>query len=177
MIFFPFFSKVNPPEPQFSRRLFAVWLHELSNEVSEPRPNQHGLYFVHEMSNEVLEPRPNQHGLDYVYGDLFEANSSLAHCVSGDFSMSQGIAVDFVHNFEELSHLMNSEAEVGQVVALRHGENFIYNLVTKKTKQGKPTYEILRKVLMIMKKHAERNHIPEISLPKIGCGLGAGTRS
>ena len=102
------------------------------------------------------------------------SHSSLAHCVSADFKMSRGIAITFKRKFKKVNMLRKFKKHVGDIAFLRHGENFIYYLITKKYKGDKPTYETLRWALKAMKRHAERNNVHEISLPKIGCGLGAG---
>ena len=91
--------------------------------------------------------------------------------------MSKGIAIHFVDKFKMVRQLKRSNAKVGDTVVLKNGHQFVYYLVTKAKKTGKPLYQSVRKALRVMKRHAERNNVPEISLPKIGCGLGMGTRS
>ena len=69
-----------------------------------------------------------------IVGDLFAAPSdhSLAHCVSEDLHMSQGIAKQFKNRFGNIEELLLQSPKVGNVVFLKSGERYIYYLVTKK---------------------------------------------
>ena len=112
--------------------------------------------------------------LIYQQGDLFESSdvrSSLAHCVSSDFKMSQGIARKFSQKFEVINELRETNGQVGNIVVVREGGRFIYNLVTKEKFSDSPTYDNLRLTIDKMKDHALKNFVKEISMPKIGCGL------
>ena len=58
--------------------------------------------------------------------------SALAHCVSADLKMSQGIARDFKDKFGNLETLHTQGPSVGGLVFLFTGNRFVYYLVTKK---------------------------------------------
>ena len=108
-----------------------------------------------------------------IRGDLFTSDpcSSLAHCVSNDFKMSMGIASIFCHKFAKIDALRGTNARIGDIVVVRDGGRFIYNLVTKENYNDKPTYENLRHSITNMREHALKNNVEKISMPKIGCGL------
>lgn len=104
-------------------------------------------------------------------GDLFSAQESLAHCVSRDFYMGKGIALDFKKRFQRVRELHEQEKGIGDVATLLDGERFIYYLVTKDRFYHKPTYASLRQSIRKMKEHMVENGITELAIPKIGCGL------
>ena len=91
--------------------------------------------------------------------------------------MSRGIAIHFVDEFNMVNQLKRCNAKVGDTVVLKSCHRFIYYLITKPKKGDKPVYQSVRKAIKAMKNHGETYGVPEISLPKIGCGLGMGTRS
>ena len=106
-------------------------------------------------------------------GDLFEANnttSSLAHCVSRDLRMGQGIAILFRQKIGRMDELEKANAKVGDIIVLKKARQFIYYLVTKEKYNDKPTYGTLRQTLLKMRDHAVKNEVGEICMPKIGCG-------
>ena len=105
------------------------------------------------------------------YGDLFQASSSLAHCVSQDLKMSLGIAKSFRDTFCRVDHLERQNCKVGQTAFLNLEGRYIYYLITKEKYNGKPTYDSLRQCLVNMKEHMVSNGVREVSMPKIGCGL------
>ena len=109
--------------------------------------------------------------LNEVKGNVFSSNTSLAHCISGDFRMSRGIAREFRARFGRIEELRETGATTGDVAVLRVGSIFVYNLITKAHYWQKPTYGTLRRSLEEMKEHAAMNHVTKISMPRIGCGL------
>ena len=108
-----------------------------------------------------------------VVGDIFTCpiTSSLGHCLSSDFKMSKGIAVNFREKFGQVEEMQRKRPSVGDIVVLRDGNRFVYNLVTKKRFFDKPTYEALSLALQEMKNHMIRNSVKDLCLPRIGCGL------
>lgn len=122
-----------------------------------------------------------------IHGDLFQhhGNSktvSLAHCISSDARMGQGIAVLFREKFGCAEEIRSRNVENGDIIILNkspHVSNgnistptrYIYYLVTKQKYFEKPTYETLRSSLLCMKKHAIENKVQCIAMPRIGCGL------
>ena len=77
----------------------------------------------------------------------------------------------FCQKFEIINELRETNGQVGNIVVVREGGRFIYNLVTKEKFSDSPTYENLRLTLEEMKDHALKHFVKEISMPKIASGL------
>ena len=102
-------------------------------------------------------------------GDVFSASEEyfLAHCISQDYKMGAGIAVDFNHKFNlkyKLSRITSNSPDCILV-------DRVFNLITKEKYWHKPTYQDLHKSLEKMKKIALEKSIKKIAMPRIGCGL------
>jgi len=106
-----------------------------------------------------------------IKGDLFKninKEAYYAHCVSSDFNMSAGIAVNFEKRFKIRNRLKKQEEKrVGHAVVM---DNTI-NLITKKYYYRKPTYDTLTKALISMKEFCIENKVKDLNMPKIGCGI------
>lgn len=105
--------------------------------------------------------------------NLFEVRDSYyAHCISSDYALGAGIAVQFQKKF----HLKNKLSDIGSNIypdcIFVDG---VFNLVTKDKYWHKPTYQSLTKSLELMRDmiiNEENNFIKnKIAMPKIGCGL------
>lgn len=111
--------------------------------------------------------------------DLFSVSEEyyLSHCISADFAMGKGIAVEFNRRFDMKKKLMEMypdylreyEKEGNQGDCILEGR--VLNLVTKKRYYNKPTYESLRTSLEKMKQICVKDGISKIAMPLIGCGL------
>lgn len=106
-----------------------------------------------------------------VTGDLFVSQDSLCHCVSRDFAMGRGIALDFKRRFGRVDELLKQAPSVGQVAYLRDGDRYIFYLVTKQRYWQKPVYEDLRKCLEDLRFKCSKLQVKCLSMPRIGCGL------
>ncbi|KAH8380470.1 hypothetical protein KR009_010924 [Drosophila setifemur] len=106
-------------------------------------------------------------------GDLFSAGNdySLCHCVAADLRMGKGIAVKFRNKFGQLVTLQRQNVQPGGVAILQNQQRFVYNLVTKKSSWGKPTYELLHSSLTAMRQHMLTHNVSKLAMPRIGCGL------
>lgn len=105
--------------------------------------------------------------LQIIKGDLFTTNDKcIAHCVSADFKLGAGIAVEVKRRYPVLP---NKKGEIGVAYGIKNGEMLVFHLVTKEKYYEKPTYESLKKSLVSMK--SQMNDVKAISIPKIGCGL------
>lgn len=113
--------------------------------------------------------------------DLFSVSEDyyLAHCISADFAMGKGIAVEFNKKFNMrnilknrcqnyLNFFINDLTEYKGDCIL---EGRVLNLVTKERYYNKPSYQSLESALILMKIAIENNNIKKIAMPKIGCGL------
>lgn len=112
--------------------------------------------------------------------DLFSVSDDyyLAHCISADFALGKGIAVEFNKRFDMRNKLKNQYPDY-----LRYfHEDYEYdgdciiegktlNLITKERYYQKPTYSSLRNALEWMKSICKNNDIHKVAMPKIGCGL------
>ena len=104
--------------------------------------------------------------------DLFDYADThyLAHCVSADFALGAGIAVEFNKRFNMRAKLHSLPKECRQV-----GKAILYdrafNLITKRRYFDKPIYPSLMEALLDMKEQCVCNGITKLAMPKIGCGL------
>lgn len=117
--------------------------------------------------------------LEKIKGNLFEAiNTCFVQCISADFGMGAGIAVQFNKIFNMKERLL--KAYKGNVLNIwKKKQGFIVgtksvpvvNLVTKERYWHKPTYEHLRNALVELKAYCIEHDIKDLSMPLIGCGL------
>lgn len=104
--------------------------------------------------------------------DLFTVDSKyyLAHCISDDFALGKGIAVEFRNRYNMSGKLRNLYPNglggIGCVLISN-----VFNLITKEKYWHKPTYSTLKKSLQDMKEIVVENNIKYMAMPKIGCGL------
>ncbi len=114
-----------------------------------------------------------------IQGDLFRADTSLAHCISRDLKLGAGIALQFRNrelvNFEELK---DQNKQVGQVALnimslslIDDDDKYVFHLITKDKYYYKPTYESMKSCLKELRDKLISLNIKEISMPRIGCGL------
>ena len=105
-----------------------------------------------------------------IKGDLFKAPADfyLAHCISADYKLGAGIAVQFDKRYNMRSKL-NRIGYVGfpQVLLI----DDVFNLITKEKYYHKPTNFTMCAVLMDMCRICKEKEINKIAMPKIGCGL------
>lgn len=93
---------------------------------------------------------------------------SLTECISADYELGKGIAVEFEKRF-------NLKEQLNKVGKHQYPEcikiDRVFNLVTKDKFFHKPTYSTLSHALHHMKKIALENDVKHIAMPLIGCGL------
>jgi len=102
-------------------------------------------------------------------GSLFETMDNLAHCVSADFHMSAGIAVQFRDRFQHKLSLLEESWGVGQVARRRVGNYYVFYMVTKPRYFQKPTYHSLGLALVELAKWCELLGLQTLSIPPISC--------
>ena len=108
--------------------------------------------------------------------DLFnyEGKAWLAHCISSDFKMVEGIAVEFVKRYNIKNFLIKNYFKdnwTGKGYCILVENKMVFNLVTKRKYSDKPTYNTIRQALIDMKNYAISKNIDTIAMPRIGCGL------
>lgn len=110
--------------------------------------------------------------------DLFSVPDDyyLAHCISADFGMGKGIAVEFNKKFDMKRKLQSKYPDyinswqlylVGDCLL----EGKVLNLVTKERYFHKPTYFSLKIALEICALVCGEFNIKKIAMPLIGSGL------
>lgn len=122
-----------------------------------------------------------------VKKDLFKVdNCYYAHCVSRDYALGAGIAVEFDKRYNMSKKLIHmGEKHPSTLKQKCVCIDNVLNLVTKEKYWHKPTYESLRGSLLEMKELIKQimeynelcgddsvyDNINKIAMPKIGCGL------
>lgn len=110
--------------------------------------------------------------------DLFSVDDSyyFAHCISADFTMGKGIAVEFNNRFgmkwllhKNYPNFYNLFIKDNQGCCIREGR--VFNLITKANYYQKPTYKSIYEALEEMRNQALFLNIDKIAMPIIGCGL------
>ena len=111
--------------------------------------------------------------------DLFSVSEDyyLAHCISADFGMGKGIAVEFNKRFDMKHMLQNKYSDyldyynqhrIGGDCIL---EGRVLNLITKERYFHKPTITTMTTALEKMKEVCIKNSITKIAMPTIGAEL------
>ena len=114
------------------------------------------------------------------FQDLFTVPDEyyLAHCISADFGMGKGIAVDFNKRFQMKQRLQVKYPDY-QSMFERHRiggdcilEGRVLNLVTKERYWEKPTIVTMIIALKKMREVCMNAGIGKVAMPMIGAGLG-----
>ncbi len=109
-------------------------------------------------------------------GNLFELDNDkyyFVHCISSDYALGAGIAVEFQKRFKLKNKLQQlGDNKYPSCIFI----NPVFNLVTKSEYWNKPTYESFTKSLeimrdMIVELNEEGNTIKYLAMPKIASGL------
>ena len=103
-------------------------------------------------------------------GNLFNLNNDkyfFAHCISADYNLGAGIAVEFQKRFKLRSALKNiGSGTYPELITINH----IFNLVTKAKYWHKPTYNSITQCVRNMRDFCKNCDIHYLAMPKIGCG-------
>lgn len=94
--------------------------------------------------------------------DLFLNNPPYAQCISSDFGMGAGIALEFNKRFDMKNELIRRYPSGYGIGAIKH--NGVYNLVIKEKVYHKPTYEDLKIALCCMRDQMVLNGDKRISM-------------
>ena len=100
----------------------------------------------------------------------------FAQCISADFGMGKGIAVQFNKQFQTKQHLIQTHGNfLTEWDNGAHGhcilQDRVLNLITKRNYWEKPTYNTMQSALHAMRDITIQNNIKHIAMPAIGCGL------
>lgn len=116
-----------------------------------------------------------------IHGDLFSLSTDeyqFAQCISADFRMGKGIALQFNSRFNIKSLLKQKYSSFlpywdsqddgfGWCIYC----NNVYNLITKRIAWDKPTEQSLTSALQKMKELCVKRGTKKLAMPKIACGL------
>ena len=104
-------------------------------------------------------------------GNLFELDNNkyfFAHCISSDYELGAGIAIEFQKRFGLKRQLkVIGNRTYPELLTINH----VFNLVTKNKYWNKPTYESLTTCIRYMRDMCKNCNIKYLAMPKIGCGL------
>ena len=114
--------------------------------------------------------------------DLFTVGNDyyLAHCISADFKLGAGIAVEFNKRFNCRQRLFEMYPASRTPYWDKLQDRFkglcvitdpVYNLITKRNYWNKPTLATMKNALFWMKEDCEIRKIDKLAMPMIGCGL------
>lgn len=108
-----------------------------------------------------------------ITGDLFEASEeyALGHCVSQDFRMDRGIALEFRRKFGQIEELSKQKKSVTEVASIKAEGRTIICLITKEYYWQKPTYENVFLTITNLKHFCTSENITKVAMPRIACGL------
>ncbi len=111
--------------------------------------------------------------LVHVMGDILDCppSMSIAHCVSLDGKMGAGLARTLQARFHLRQDFLQAPREVGGAVALRRGNRFIVNLITKERFFHLPSGKDFEQSIQNLRKFLIFNNIREIAVPELGAGL------
>lgn len=109
-----------------------------------------------------------------IQDDVFNHKDCYyAHCISRDYALGAGIAVEFDKRYDMRNRLLKLAEEKPETLDEKciEVEN-VFNLITKEKYWQKPSYKSLEESLLEMKKKLSKNkNIKKLVIPKIGCGL------
>lgn len=101
--------------------------------------------------------------------DLFSVSEDyyFVHCVSADFALGKGIALEFKKRFDMKNKLKAMEKTHSKCILIDR----VFNLVTKETWRNKPTMESVGESLSELRRQVDEKGIKKLAMPKIACGL------
>lgn len=101
--------------------------------------------------------------------DLFSVSEDyyFVHCVSADFALGKGIALEFKKRFDMKNKLKAMEKTDSKCILI----DMVFNLVTKETWRNKPTMESVGESLSELRRQVDEKGIKKLAMPKIACGL------
>lgn len=124
--------------------------------------------FCQEIQNKII----NNPLVTEVEGNLFDVSEefALAHCVSADFKMSQGISLEFRRKFGQVEELINQGKQVTEIASILHNDRHILYIINKKVFREKPTMSVMFDALKNLRAFCQDQNITKLAIPRIGSG-------
>lgn len=102
-----------------------------------------------------------------IKDDLFnQKDCYYVHCVSRDYALGAGIAVEFDKRYDMRKKLIIKDSDDDAILI-----DNVFNLVTKQKYWQKPSMLTLRRALHELHLKVMMLGIKKLAMPKIGCGL------
>lgn len=89
-------------------------------------------------------------------------------CVSADFKMSQGIALEFRKKFGQIDTLINLNKKVTEIASIKHNNRQIIYIINKQNFKEKPTLETMFMSITNLRKCCEEQNVTKLAIPRIG---------
>ncbi len=96
---------------------------------------------------------------------------TLVHCISADFALGKGIALEMQHRFKTRDAIQSKAKPFSIPVGNCIYTEPVLSMITKSKAQMKPTYEQMYEALYHLRIATEKLEINCIAMPLIGCGL------
>lgn len=111
-----------------------------------------------------------------IQGNILEIpkNYLIVHCISGDMALGAGVALQIEQKFgckKKLRQLAEIEGRTRLPVGRCYITDGVGHLVTKERYFHKPSIWSLEAALDSLCVYVRDNHIRQIAMPRIGCGL------
>jgi len=115
------------------------------------------------------EAKPTTNVIELT-GNIFdsEPTTSLAQCVSADFSMSRGIALQMRRKFGHVNQLRQEQKSVTEVAVIQLEQRTIFYLITKEHHWQKSTYKSIYICLQKLKELCMDLKITNLACPRMG---------
>uniref|UniRef100_A0A1A9WAK3 Macro domain-containing protein n=1 Tax=Glossina brevipalpis TaxID=37001 RepID=A0A1A9WAK3_9MUSC len=108
-----------------------------------------------------------------VKGDLFSCDESfsIAICIGADLLLSRGIADKLNSKFGNIHKQQEQDAKPGGIFIINLDGRYIYNLIANQGSPCRPSYNLLRNSLYVMRKHMLKYNINKIAIPRFSWGI------
>jgi len=115
------------------------------------------------------EAKPTTNVMELT-GNIFDSESttSIAHCISADFNMSRGIALQMRRKFGQVDQLRKEQKSVTDVAVIQSEQRTIFYLLTKEHHWQKSTYQAIYSCLQKLKELCMQLKITSLACPRIG---------
>jgi hypothetical protein len=96
---------------------------------------------------------------------------TFVHCISADFALGKGIALEMQKHFGTRDAIRNKAQPYSIPVGHCVYTEPVLSMITKSKATQLPTYETMYEALFHLRTAVERLSIDRLAMPLIGCGL------